>query len=103
MAKIIEKIDAKLLGKLNVLIAEGIDHFRRLDFEIDAIRIYMPEYMKRKYIDFNKRTLLMPEKLQGVPKKLQGVNVYDGYENQIIISVEDNLLRGINPIKIDIN
>lgn len=95
METIITDIDIKVIEDVQGRIQDAIHYFKTFDRSAKDIKIYMPEYFNRMFC-YHK---CMPPVSQ-LMTEYHGIKVVDGYENKVIISVKNNVIYSIKPIKI---
>ena len=95
-SEVFEKIDDKIL--------DAVAHFDNICRDTDDIVMFMPDYFNRLFSKFVDDKMI-PKQYHPEWDKLclyKGTTVIEGYENQIVISVRDNVLHNIDPIRIQI-
>ncbi len=78
-------------------------HFGNIAAAKDDIMIFMPEYFRDIFSDNLHHYRRFDSRMGRIHIILFcGIKVYEGYENSVVVSVSDNVLNEIEPIKIKI-
>ncbi len=97
MGTIIAEIDIKIIENVATQMQDAIYYFNSLDRSEKDIKIYMPEYFNRMF-SYHK---VMPQQ-HGKMTSYHGIDILDGYENKVVMSVKNNVIYSIEPIKIEL-
>lgn len=89
--------DNEVINSVDIQIQDAIYYFEFLNRRREEIKIYMPEYFNRMFM-YHK---VMPPR-HGKMTSYHGIDIVDGYENAIIISIKNNVIYSIEPIKIEL-
>lgn len=91
------EIDIAIVNNVESRMKDAIYHFKSFKIQRDDIKIYMPDCFNRMF-SYHK---VMPPNYEKITS-YNGVDVVEGYENKVIISVKNNVLYKIKPIEIEL-
>ena len=91
------EIEKKTIESVEMQIQDAIYHFNTLNRSVKDIKIYMPEYFNRM---FSYHTIMPPQHIKIT--SYRGIDVVDGYENKVIVSVKNNVIYSIAPVEIEL-
>lgn len=88
---ILKTMDQNFFSKMEEFLWKSLNEFEAKGIRREDLQIFMPDYILRMYQKYV--GMMVTYKYSPMDTKFCGVKILDNYQNKVIVSYKDNLLR----------